>query len=237
MIRVASESDWTDISRISAASGYMDYIGNMGPRYLGFGETYVFQDVQIQGFCKLEVLPDHSVHLSGLRVLPEARRRGVAMELTRYLLDSGARRGCRVARILVESGNNASLYLSRKIGFTEVEHFHFFQGTIDTRSFSRSVNEPSYHDIGWKFILPGESESDVISFKRGGVKFSTFSEDRGDEIMDTVHYTIFSGGHLEIQDGKGVISVPERCLGSTTGLYRPMEGFSEAFLLEKDLTQ
>ena len=57
-IRLAGEADWRHISRISKASGYADYINEIGPAYMSDGTILVCDIDTPCGFLKIEMLPD-----------------------------------------------------------------------------------------------------------------------------------------------------------------------------------
>ncbi len=157
MIREADPSDWPSISEISRIAGYDDYINDVGPAYLLSGHVMVnIVDERIVGFLKVEILPDRSAWLSGLRVHPEYRRMKVATQLTESAITSSRKMGLHNVRLLVQQNNQKSVSLVEKIGFLRASDFCFFSGVpeILSRSPPQPDLMPAYINLGWVFCEP-----------------------------------------------------------------------------------
>lgn len=152
-IRIADNSDWSAISRISAISGYMDYINEIGERYLESGQILLLERDEILGFLKMEELPDNSLWLSGVRVDPAYRRQGIAESLTEAAEIVARERSLSSLRMMIYSDNSASLRLAEKRGYTIVEKFRILQGGIDLANFDElDPIDNTIVNVGWKFI-------------------------------------------------------------------------------------
>ena len=80
----------------------MDYISQIGPSYINDGTVIVGEESgTITGFLKIEELIDNTSWLGGLRVHPDFRRKGIAMQLTREAVNMGKVRGHKATRILI----------------------------------------------------------------------------------------------------------------------------------------
>lgn len=226
--RFAGKDDWDGISRISRESGYMDYIGRMGPSYLDWGKVMVAEDGNMLGFIKVEDLPDRSAWLSGIRVDVNRRREGIGMYLTDGIMKYSMQNGLKTFRMAIHNDNTASVKLAEKLGFSRILDLEFYEGTIDISGLAE-VKEasPGYLFYGWKVMdgnsavqLPGK----ILSGKSGNVFYSN----RDNRITYHVRHGNFDG-----TDGEGVIAVA-RGNGNVSGIGR-MEGFDEASIFELTL--
>ncbi len=168
MIRLATKKDWPSISDISRRSGYIDYINRIGESYLDDGEVYVFEDDVIQGFAKLNYLPDSAAWSGGLRVDPNHWRKGVGSLITKSLLEIARKRGCKVFRVLIYTDNFRSIGLTEKLGGKIVGEYNFFQGMPDLSLFEgRREGVTGYINESWEFTKYGEgnpAEFEVYEF-------------------------------------------------------------------------
>ncbi|MCL5799697.1 MAG: GNAT family N-acetyltransferase [Candidatus Thermoplasmatota archaeon] len=230
IVRKATAEDWGSISRISSIAMYDDYINKIGPSYLKAGDTYVLEKGNLLGFLKIQYMPDGSLYLSGLRVDPAARRKGVGEALTRYATSLGSDSGKNGARVLIQPENNASLSLSRKLGFSPIEFFHFFQGEIDLSGFSESKNWPMrIIDLGFEYSLPAGNFPAML-MKKGAMQVSV---SRVGTPWNNRAFTVLGNGQIPFRTGKSVISVPQDYFSGTPPDLEPLAGFGSAVLLEK----
>lgn len=228
-IRIAGREDWPAISRISAISGYLDYINEVGESYLDIGQVLVFEKESIRGFLKMEEMPDESMWLSGARVDPDFRRQGIADILTEAAEVIARMRSLSMVRLFIYSENAPSLRLAEKRGYSVAEKFKFFDGGIDTEQLEDSiVVENTLINVGWRFM---KSRADM----NGIGKF--LSRDEG--ILFTYsngHSRFYQpiSGSFEIVDGEGVTCVSEK-LWDLYSHVELMDGFEEALIYEKSL--
>ncbi|MHB8360731.1 MAG: GNAT family N-acetyltransferase, partial [Thermoplasmataceae archaeon] len=176
IIQTAVKDDWERISEISKASGYIDYISQMGPSYLNGGKVIVAIDNNtIAGFLKIEELCDNTYWLSGLRVHPGFRRKGIARTLTEEAIRSARKHNFTAVRIAVSQHNVASLKLTESEGFKITHEMINFKGVPeanDTRNIPAISNKMV--NYGWKYgYYTGESCG--IRFKEsGGITYSLY---------------------------------------------------------------
>lgn len=226
-IRDANPEDWDEIRKISGISGYMDYIGRIGPSYMDWGKVIVAEEAGILGFLKIEELPDKSAWLSGLRVDPARRREGIARLLTDWSVEFAGRNGLKSVRMIIHSDNGPSLKLVEKCGFRKALEYDFYEGEIDLTGYSRTsevVYEPVFNL--WKVM---------ISSKESQVKNDLFvNGDRRIFLSKSDHstfYQILSGNGFETREGEGIVIV-EKGKGITLDLKR-MEDFDTGLVYEK----
>ncbi len=170
-IRIAEIGDWNAVSDISRAAGYDDYINEMGISFLDSREVFVYESGDaIRGFIKIENIFGKSQWLSGLRVHPDYRRSGIAMELSDFALKKGKEDGLHISRLLVEERNTPSISLAAKLGFRKRDCFYFLNGSpVPTDSQRIFMPEPgTVVDIGWKFAEIGEIPKNMIVFVGSG---------------------------------------------------------------------
>ncbi len=232
VIREAFQPDWPEISRVSRESGYVDYINEIGPTYINWGKTLVCADSRIDGFLKMEFLPDRSIYLSGLRVSPEARRKGVGIALTEYALQEARSGKMKVARLLIEPGNVPSLALAKKIGFNEIRAYHFFVGNIDVSNLKPAPSGDDVINAGWTFYRAGGPDSEYYS--GDVIRVALFKSGEAWN-HGQPYFTVLSGEELVINEGNGLVSVPDELLNMLTGEPKKNPGFEKALLLEKSL--
>lgn len=225
MIRQATEGDWPAISNISTKSGYIDYINNVGPSYLREGEVFVFEDPDIQGFTKIEYMPDNSAWFSGLRVDPDHWRSGIGQKLTDFSLKRVADLKCSVVRMLVFGDNIRSLKLVDKMGFTKIREYNFYYGIPDVKAFDKStIRSDGLVNFGWEFAHSDGS----FTLYRG----------MGWELLSTNERTfeILSIGDDSLEFDEGGFTCMKSDLGSSKLLESlPREDISSGFVLEKHL--
>lgn len=227
-IRRATENDWPEISRISREAGYEDYINRVGKRYLDDGVVIICNSDVTCGFLKIELLPDGSSWLSGIRVDPQHRKIGVAASLTNSALLYSSMAGCSIVRMLIQYENTASINLARKGGFKERSHLYFYDGVLDGTSMTRSVDRnDELVNIGWKFatcnkIRDGEVKTDGSS----DIFFFNDTEESTQLIRSDKRVPII---------GNGITCIPERLKHLYEG-YAGMEGFEQAFVFERKIS-
>ena len=227
-IRIAKENDWPEISRISREAGYEDYINRVGKRYLDDGLVIICNSDVTCGFLKIELLPDGSSWLSGIRVDPQHRKIGVAASLTNSALLYSSMAGCSIVRMLIQYENTASINLARKGGFKERSHLYFYDGVLDGTSMTRSVDRnDELVNIGWKFatcnkIRDGEVKTDGSS----DIFFFNDTEESTQLIRSDKRVPII---------GNGITCIPERLKHLYEG-YAGMEGFEQAFVFERKIS-
>jgi hypothetical protein len=231
-IRTATLSDWDHISNISKKSGYIDYISQIGPSYINDGTVIVGEDSgTITGFLKIEELIDNTSWLGGLRVHPDFRRKGIAMQLTREAVNMGKVRGHTATRILISTDNVASIELSKKSGFKIISEQLFFSGFPDVRNgkIVSPVNDKLIN-YGWKYgyWTIDEFGPKVDFVQEGNITYSLMKE----EEQQSSYVQIISGeGEIEL-DGEGITSIDKRLTGNIKIKGNPMEGFTSAYILE-----
>ncbi len=231
-IRTATLSDWDHISNISKISGYIDYISQIGPSYINDGTVIVGEDSgTITGFLKIEELIDNTSWLGGLRVHPDFRRKGIAMQLTREAVNMGKVRGHTATRILISTDNVASIELSKKSGFKIISEQLFFSGFPDVKNgkYVSPVNDKLIN-YGWKYgyWTIDEFGPKVDFIQEGNIIYSLMKE----EEQQSSYVQIISGeGEIEL-DGEGITSIDKRLTGNIKIKGNPMEGFTSAYILE-----
>lgn len=224
MIRPATEDDWQAISNISTRSGYIDYINMVGPSYLSDGEVLVYENPDIQGFTKIEYMPDNSAWFSGLRVDPDHWRSGIAKQLTDYGLKRVTERRCSAVRLLVFSDNLRSLKLVDKMGFKKIQEYNFYNGIPEVHGFEKStVRIDGLVNHGWEFAR-SDNEKFTL-YKNSGWQFLSTNEHT---------FEILSIGDGKIHFVEGGFTCVKSSLG-TSALLDSFQGgdFPSGFILEK----
>lgn len=233
IVRKATGEDWERISEISRISGYNDYINNIGKSYLDDGIVIVAEEGVVMGFSKAEFSPDNSSWLGGLRVDPEFRRRGIAMELTNKLVEYSRDSGCRFSRLLIEDGNTKSINLAEKAGFNRVRSFSFFKGSLVNDGYS-VTGPPSgtYLNLGWNFSYSDDFVPDKHGiFYRKGKNLFFRSEERN------FYQVIEADSPFESCDDEGM-TIVESGRGHRKFIdLEPLEDFRQGHLYEKRLVQ
>ncbi len=208
MIRLATKEDWPSISDISRRSGYIDYINRIGESYLDNGEVYVYDDNGIQGFAKLNYLPDNAVWSGGLRVDPDHWRKGIGTVITNSIIDIARKKGCDVFRVLIYTDNFRSIRLTEKLGGRITGEYNFFTGIPDMDGFEIHREKISgYVNSSWEFTKYSErhpGEFDV--YVHGGWKLLATDPNtvqvlkRGENRLNMKHsegFTCIEGGENE----------------------------------------
>ena len=229
-IRLAVDADWQHISRISKASGYMDYINNIGRAYMSDG-TILVCDIDVPcGFLKIEMLPDASAWLSGIRVDPEHWRMGIGDSLTNAALVFAISRGASYARMLIHSENQRSVSLALKNGFVQKSLFYFYEGRPDiTKMVESGKQYDALVNVGWRFANQANMKE----------KLGTILTNSGSSVFiyhdheETFHF-------LEMNEEvsllpNGITCVPDH-LDSLIKNGKKLEGFEEALVYEKPLS-
>lgn len=170
-IRSAGLDDWESVSYISRIAGYDDYINEMGVSYLGNRDVYLYEsEGVIKGFIKIENVFGKSQWLSGLRVHPDYRRSGIALDLTDFALRKAEEDKLHISRLLIEERNAPSLNLAAKCGFTKRDCYYFLNGSpVPTGIGSNCMPEAgTIVDIGWKFAEIDEIPRSLVVFIASG---------------------------------------------------------------------
>lgn len=151
-IRDATEKDWEQISRLSAISGYEDYINEMGIRFLQDGIILIAEKPDPVGFMKITLLPDNYAWFSAIRVHPDFRRLGIGNTMMRDSLVRSREIGAEGCRLMIENSNNRSKGLARKNGFVEVLDLLLFEGGYDVSGLKKTYpDSDEYISMGWEF--------------------------------------------------------------------------------------
>lgn len=211
----------------------MDYINEIGQKYLNFGDTFVYDVDGIRGFIKAEYLIDGSVHLSGLRVSSRHRRHGIASALTMHAVDHAKDSGCVSSRILVDVTNRASQQLSEGLGFRIIGRYCFYGGLIDTAGFEPVLYSQKFSNIGWKFVRLDKIRGELMVLGKGGSRLTEFLDNESS--TNVRHFTILERGEFSVVAGNGIITVPSDMKDLVPDHVSTFSGFEEAFLLEKPL--
>ncbi|MCL4451481.1 MAG: GNAT family N-acetyltransferase [Candidatus Thermoplasmatota archaeon] len=229
-IRLAVEADWQHISRISKASGYMDYINNMGRAYMSEGTILVCEIDMPCGFLKIEMLPDGSAWLSGIRVGPEHWRQGIGDSMTNAALVFAISRGASFARMLIHNENQRSVSLALKNGFVKKSVFHFYEGRPDITEMVESAKRyDTLVNVGWRFANHANMKEKLGSLLTDGGSSVFIYHDH----EETFQFMEMNEEVMLIP--KGITCVPDH-LGSFIKNGKKLEGFEEASVYEKPLS-
>lgn len=235
-IRDAEDPDWPEISSISAdvsTEGMIgDYINEIGKSYMGIGKTYVAQAGRIIAFQHVQDVNDGSIYLSGLRVLREYRKKGIAKSLVKAVIKEWAGKGKICARALVEPGNMPSISLMSGLGFKKVAVLHLYRGTLDVSGFTKIDACPdTYVDTG---LVPERTHPGIEAtfYRKGSCAVSMSNSNKWETVPS---FTVINHEGCEFIEGRSFITsleqIPEHKLG---GLV-PISKFEQAFLMEADL--
>ena len=225
-------SDWDHISSISKISGYMDYISHIGPSYINEGTVIVGEENgTITGFLKIEELVDNTSWLGGLRVHPDFRRKGIALQLTREAVNMGKVRGHIATRILVYTDNKASLELSKKSGFKIISEQLFFTGSPNINNGKpASPVKDKLINYGWKYgYWSMDDFGPKVDFvEENNIIYSIMRDEEG----QSSYVQIVSGkGDINLE-GEGITSIDRKLAEDIRIKGNPMEGFTNAYILE-----
>lgn len=235
-IRSARRSDWPDVSSISAEvsrEGVIgDYINDIGEKYMDLGNVYVAETDHIIGFQHIQDVPDGSIYLSGLRILKEYRRRGIAGGMIETVNREWAERGKKYARALVEVDNAPSLALMSELGFRRVADLNLYHGTVDLSNAVRVDQWPdAYIDLGH---VPSRAYPGVGAalFRQGGCLVARSDPGKWDGMPS---FSILEHEECRFMEGDSFITsrspIPE---GMLAGL-KPINRFERACIMELDL--
>src|SRR5439155_1135470 len=78
----------------------------------------------VVGFQHLDVQPDGTVWLEGIRVDPDVRGAGIGSELLQAGIREARARGATAIRLATSSGNDASNRIAEKAGLTQIGTCH-----------------------------------------------------------------------------------------------------------------
>ena len=230
-IRYASMEDWPAVSEISTASGYDDYINTIGPSYMNDGSVIVFEEGRVLGFGKINYLEDGSGWLSGLRVHPDAWRKGVGISISRYLMQLAIEHRLYYARMLIEDRNTRSIKLSLKMGFAPIQSYSFFEGTPATSGF-KPVNFKGQIMVneGWNFVKISGTYRGKGEFMESGEKTLVYVWNGNTKLVQVVN----AGGDLKAERD-GITCAPEADTSCLRKNFIPLDGFESATVYEKAL--
>ena len=230
-IRHASMEDWPAVSEISTASGYNDYINTIGPSYMNDGSVVVYEEERVLGFGKINYLEDGSAWLSGLRVHPDAWRKGVGISISRYLMQLAIEHGLTRARMLIEDRNTRSINLSLKMGFSPIKSYSFFEGTPATSGF-KTVNFKGQIMVneGWSFVKISDTYRGKGEFRESSEKTLVYVWNGNEKVVQVVS----GGGDLKAERD-GITCALEADAGYLSKNFVPLDGFESATVYEKAL--
>ncbi len=205
MVREAVEKDWPSISHISGISGYVDYINRVGQSYMKWGTVLLAEDRgEPLGFLLLQFLQDRSGWLSGIRVDPDHRRKGVAKTLTERAVRMCLGNGINEVRMLVHVDNGPSIALAKSMGFGVMQTLTFYEGDVDISNSEESETvpmEPVFYD--WKVMVPSSKRDLPGKVYKKGNSVLHLSDNGGEK-----YYHIYRGEEIECIEGNGTISHP-----------------------------
>lgn len=231
-IRIANSSDWPHISRISRDSGYEDYINSIGPAYMNDGTIILCETDEVCGFLKIEMLPDNSAWLSGIRVDPGHWRMGVADSLTNAAVIYALGRKASYARMLIQDENHRSISLALKNGFNQKSRFFFFEGKFDVSGMSPSGDRiDTLVNIGWRYANHSRLKEETGSLMKGKKSTVFVYKDHEEtfQVIDLEEEISLLPGSLAC-----LTCVPEGLVKYLKGA-KGLEGFEEASVYEKPL--
>lgn len=226
-IRDATERDWDQISRLSAISGYEDYINEMGISFLKQGIILIAENPDPVGFMKITPLPDGFAWFSAIRVHPDFRRMGIGHRLMNEAFSRSKRIGSKGCRLMIENSNFKSKGLATKNGFSVVLDLLLFEGGFEISGLKCEVPRgDEYISMGWEFCryVPELSEN-LCKYTVGGSSIYHYSTPRGSYQMIT-----------DPIDGKIThdvlyTSIPYQSIPDTFKL-KPVEGFRRSQVFE-----
>lgn len=230
IIREASKDDWEAVSRISRRSGYEDYINNhWGPSYLEDGKVILAVEDEPVGFGRVDMLPDKSAWLSGLRVDPDHWRKGIGTMITRNQIEEARKMGAYSARMLVEEGNSRSRKLCEGLGFPKAGIYLYFSQMIDLHDYTEtSPADVPYVSVRWRFVRPGRA--DVLDGK-------FFTNGKNTVFMNNDENACFVAQASEKIEpgGEGMTVWPKEIFQQPLCYLQAMESFPSAVLYEVPL--
>ena len=223
--------DWPAVSEISTASGYDDYINTIGPSYMNDGSVIVFEEGRVLGFGKINYLEDGSGWLSGLRVHPDAWRKGVGISISRYLMQLAIEHRLYYARMLIEDRNTRSIKLSLKMGFAPIQSYSFFEGTPATSGF-KPVNFKGHIMVneGWNFVKISDTYRGEGEFMESEEKTLVYVWNGNTKLVQVVN----GGGDLNAEM-EGITCAPEADAAYLSKNFAPLDSFESATVYEKAL--
>lgn len=226
-IREATENDWEQISKLSAISGYEDYINEMGIRFLQEGIILIAENPKLVGFMKITLLPDNFAWFSAIRVHPDFRRLGIGNTLMKEALIRSRKIEAKGSRLMIENSNYRSKGLAMKNGFVEVLDLLLFEGGFDVSNLIKTIpDSEEYISMGWEFCryVPALKEK-IHKYVKAGSAIYHYETSRGNyqfitkpikgKISGNVNYT--SIPYQDIPDGFSL---------------KPVEDFRRAQVLE-----
>ncbi len=231
-IRMAGSNDWPHISRISRDSGYEDYINSIGPEYMKDGTIILCETDEVCGFLKVEMLPDNSSWLSGIRVDPGHWRMGVADSLTNAAVVYALSRKASCARMLIQDENHRSVSLALKNGFSQRSRYLFFEGKFDVSGMSPSGDRiDTLVNIGWRYANHSRLKEGMGSLMKGKKSTVFVYQDHEEtfQVIDLEEEVSLLPGSLTC-----LTCVPVGLAKYLNGA-KSLEGFEEASVYEKIL--
>ncbi|OWP56554.1 MAG: hypothetical protein B2I17_05700 [Thermoplasmatales archaeon B_DKE] len=230
-LRIASADDWDDISRISTASGYDDYINTIGPSYMEDGVVVVYEENGISGFGKINYLNDGSAWLSGLRVHPDAWRSGIGYRISDHLVHMAREMGCTEARMLIEDHNIRSISLSSKMDFRPIASYGFFDGSPETEDWKDSdFNDTLMVNEGWYFVVLNDAYRGNGKFRESPGKTLAYVWNGNTNLVQIVR----CGKDLRLEK-EGITCISSSEAKSLNGKFKPLQDFESATVYEKKL--
>ena len=156
-----------------------DYISDVWDSWISQGKLLVIDERNTPiGICHLIFLTNKSqVWIEGIRIHPKYRRRGYASKLILHAQSIAQNESCKMARMIIESENNASIKLVKSLGYYIEDKWRLYylapqrQGSAttvayDTKQVGTLLSSNTYTD-SWKWIPLDKSEiEELIKEKR-----------------------------------------------------------------------
>lgn len=157
-----------------------DYIPTVLDQWLNDpeGEFCVVEvDGEIGALGKLTVIPPGDGWLEGLRGNPAYKGRGLAKQLTAYLIDRARERGLRSLRLSTYQDNLESRHIIASYGFHEIGRFVYLEHPADcTASGAARRVTPAETEELWGRIVQSRAIRYAGGFMSHGWLFFTISE-------------------------------------------------------------
>ena len=226
-VRDATEKDWDKISRLSAISGYEDYINEMGIRFLQEGTILIAENPDPVGFMKITILPDRYAWFSAIRVHPDFRRLGIGHRLMAEALSRTKQLKAKGCRLMIEDSNYRSKGLARKNGFVEALDLLLFEGGFDVSGLKcEEPGSDEYISMGWEFCryVPA-LKGDVCKYAKSQSSIHHYTTPRG-------NYQLITEPIIgKTTDNVLYTSIPFQPIPDSFPL-KPVEDFRRAQVLE-----
>lgn len=153
------------------------------------------KDSELAGIVQCVMLSDWEAWGQGIRVHPDFRGEGVAMQLTEDLFEWSRERGAKVFRNMVFSWNVAGLGSSRAAGYDPITEFRWAHPTpdADAKSDLEITGDP---DAAWNFWLTSAARDHL----RGLALDTDESWALSELTRETLHEAAAEDGLFVVQD-------------------------------------